>query len=180
MKELQEEIDGLDFADQDRQLFCHTQLKQLPYLNAVLNETMRMNPVPAAGLERIADKDFTLAGKLHVPKGTELICNVYHAQMDEKYWTNACSFEPERWLPGNETRRDLEAFFPFGIGSRNCIGENFAWMQMRLVLATLIGRFDLTPLAMEMEQAKEVRHFITITILNNSFSVVAHPRQQSN
>ncbi|KAI8338009.1 cytochrome P450 [Chlamydoabsidia padenii] len=176
MKKLQDELDTVEFADQDRKLYTHEQLKSLPYLNAVLNETLRLNTVIAGGLERRTEKDITLGNNLVVPKGTGLVCNIFHAHLNEEYWPNARSFEPERWLPDADVEPDLDAFYPFSAGSRNCVGKNFAWMEMRLVLATLIKRFELTPLAAEMEQAKEIRHYVSLTLLNNSFSVLIRPR----
>ncbi|ORZ05408.1 cytochrome P450 [Absidia repens] len=181
LAKLRAEIDTLEFPTSDRALFDHDQLKSLPYLNAVINETLRMDAVAAAGIERQADKDVTLGGRLFVPKGTAVICNVYHAHLNEKYWPNARSFEPERWLPETAAatgiKPDMDAFYPFSVGSRNCVGKNFAIMEMRLVLATLIKRFDLSPIPDEMEQAKEVRHFVTLTVANNSFNVMVRRRQ---
>lgn len=180
MKKLRDEVDAVPFPS-DRQIFDHEQVKNLPYLNAVINETLRLDAVAASGIERHADKNVTLGGKLFVPKGTEVICNIYHAHLNEKYWPNARSFEPERWLPETAAstgiKPDLDAFYPFSMGSRNCVGKNFAIMEMRLVLSTLIKRFDLTPIPEEMEQAKDVRHFVTLTVANNKFNVVAHRRQ---
>lgn len=180
MKKLRDEVDTVSFPS-DRQIFDHEQVKNLPYLNAVINETLRLDAVAASGIERHADKDVTLGGKLFVPKGTEIICNIYHAHLNEKYWPNARSFEPERWLPETATstgiKPDMDAFYPFSVGSRNCVGKNFAIMEMRLVLSTLIKRFDLTPIPEEMEQAKEVRHFVTLTVANNKFNLIARRRQ---
>ncbi|KAI8336564.1 cytochrome P450 [Chlamydoabsidia padenii] len=175
MKELRDEVDAVSFPN-DRQIFDHDQLKALPYLNAVINETLRLNAVAAGGIERVADKNLTLGGKLFVPKGTSIISNIYHAHLNEKYWPNARSFEPERWLAESSVKPDMDAFYPFSMGSRNCVGKNFAIMEMRLVLATLIKRFDLTPIPEEMEQAKEVRHFVTLTVANNKFNVIARRR----
>ncbi|CAO3635624.1 unnamed protein product [Cunninghamella blakesleeana] len=177
LKKLQEEIDTIEFPDPSRPVFNHDQLKNLPYLNAVMNETFRTRSVPASGLDRICDKDVVLGGKLFVPKGTKIICSVYHTHLNEKYWPNASSFIPERWLEGganaNTSPNDL---MNFSLGSRNCIGKQFALMEMRLVLATMMKLFDFTPIPEEMIASEDVRHFITLTVASNQFKVLMRRR----
>ncbi|KAI8096496.1 cytochrome P450 [Halteromyces radiatus] len=180
MKKLRDEIDTLEFVNPERQIFNHEQLKNLPYLNAVINETLRLDAVAAGGLERKAERDVTLGGTLFVPKGTSIICNIYHAHLNEKYWPNARSFEPERWLPNDtpgSVKPDLDAFYPFSIGTRNCIGKNFALMEMRLALSTVIKLFDIIAIPDEMEQANDVRHFVTLTVAQNKFNAILRPRR---
>lgn len=65
---LQEELDTVSL-DENGSAFRHQQLKDLPYLNAVINESMRLNHVLICGVERQADKDFVLGGRVFVPKG---------------------------------------------------------------------------------------------------------------
>lgn len=67
MEKLRAEIDAIPVED-DKDL-THEQLKHLPYLNAVINETLRLNTIVSAGVERIAPKDVVLGGKQFVPKG---------------------------------------------------------------------------------------------------------------
>ncbi|KAI8079930.1 cytochrome P450 [Halteromyces radiatus] len=180
MKKLRDEIDTLEFVNPERHIFNHDQLKNLPYLNAVINETLRLDPMAANGIERRAEKDVTLGGTLFVPKGTGITCNAYHVHLNEKYWPNARSFEPERWLPNDtpgSVKPDLDAFYAFSIGSRNCIGKNFALMEMRLALSALIKLFDITAIPDEMEQANDIRHFVTLTVAQNKFNVILRPRR---
>jgi benzoate 4-monooxygenase len=66
-EKLRAEVDTLEYNDNNH--FSYESLKNAPYLNAVINETLRLRPVTAAGLERIADQDFVLGAKYHVPKG---------------------------------------------------------------------------------------------------------------
>lgn len=142
-----------------------------------MNETFRTRSVPASGLDRICDKDVVLGGKLFVPKGTRVICSVYHTHLNEKYWPNASSFIPERWLEGgisaNASPNDL---MNFSLGSRNCIGKQFALMEMRLVLATMVKLYDFTPIPEEMTASEDVRHFITLTVASNQFKVLMRRR----
>ncbi|KAI8071386.1 cytochrome P450 [Gongronella butleri] len=175
LKRLQEEVDTLELPENG--VFRHEQVKTLPYLNAVINETLRLDAMAANSIERIADHDVMLGGKLFIPKGTSVAANVYHAHLNDKYWPNASSFEPERWLPDAPVPAATDVFFPFSIGSRNCVGMNFAKIEMRLGLASFLRHFDIAPIPAEMEQAKDVRHFITLTVANNKFNCMVTPRQ---
>jgi cytochrome P450 len=76
MTKLQQEIDELEIEDEQK-LFQHSQLKRLPYLNAVISETMRLYPVATAGLQRKTYTDTVLAGKLAVPKNVNKTLCVY-------------------------------------------------------------------------------------------------------
>jgi cytochrome P450 len=67
MKKLRTEIDMIPLEN-NKTLHTHEQLKHLPYLNAVINEAMRLNPISGNGLPRITRSDITLGGKIHIPK----------------------------------------------------------------------------------------------------------------
>lgn len=98
---------------------------------------------------------------------------MYHLQTNPKYWTNPFKFIPERWVPGEPEygQDNLEAFTPFSLGSRNCIGKNFALQEMRIAIATIMKYFDLQSIPSEMKDATVRRQFITQTIEKNSFKV---------
>ncbi|ORZ19679.1 cytochrome P450 [Absidia repens] len=176
MNRLRDEIDNVP-VENDEALHSHDQLKHLPYLNAIINETMRLNPIAANGLSRIANSDVTLGGKIFIPKGTVVICNLNHAQRNPSYWPNPEKFLPERWLDTAETAPCMDAFYPFSAGSRNCVGKQFALQEMRLTLATLVKRYEFKPIPEELEAAKDIRQFITLTVQKNSFKVMMKKRQ---
>ncbi|KAI9499051.1 cytochrome P450 [Zychaea mexicana] len=167
---LREEIDSVQMED-GQKLFKHEQLKHLPYLNAVINESMRKDSIAVNGLERTTDRDMILGGRLMVPKGTVIHCNLYHAHMNPKYWPEPNEFKPERWLEGSDIPADQEAFFPFSIGSRNCIGKAFAQQEMRLSIANLIRLYDFEAIPSEMKRSDDRRSFITYSVTSNSFNV---------
>ncbi|KAI9328648.1 cytochrome P450 [Pilaira anomala] len=78
----------------------------------------------------------------------------------------------ERWIPEERDEfevNDLEAFFAFSAGSRNCIGKNFALQEMRLCLASLLKNFEISAIPQEMEDAKNIRTFITMTVEKHTF-----------
>ncbi|KAI9255174.1 cytochrome P450 [Phascolomyces articulosus] len=174
---LREEIDSVPM-EEGQKLFKHEQLKNLPYLNAVINETMRMDSIAVNGVERTTDHDMVFGGRLFVPKGVVVHCNIYHAQMNPEYWPEPNKFKPERWLEGSNIPADTEAFFPFSIGSRNCIGKGFAQIEMRVSIANLVRLYDFEAIPEEMKQSDERRSFITFAVKSNSFNAYMKHRQQ--
>ncbi|KAI8065565.1 cytochrome P450 [Gongronella butleri] len=170
MAALRAEIDALTSGQRDA-LIANDQLKQLPYLNAVMYETMRLHSIASTGLQRMTAQDTILGDHLHLPKNTIVICGLNHAHRNPEYWQRPDDFVPERWLPGAETEPCLEAYFPFSIGSRNCIGRQFALQEMRLVLATLVQRYELKPIPVEMDHAKDLRQYFTLGVEGNTFKV---------
>ncbi|ORZ00125.1 cytochrome P450 [Syncephalastrum racemosum] len=177
MAKLREEIDQVPL-EEGQKLFKHEQLKHLPYLNGVINESLRIDWIGTGGLDRIATEDTLIGGKLLVPKGTLINCNVYHAQMDPDYWPEPEKFMPERWAEDANPPPETDAFYPFSAGSRNCIGKNFALQEMRISLATLVKYYDLKPIPQELEDAKDIRQYLTLQVTKNSFKCLVKPRGQ--
>jgi cytochrome P450 len=106
----------------------------LRYTGHVLAETLRLYP-PAWAIGRKALADFA-AGPYTVPKGSIVLCSPYVSHRDARWFP-----EPERFCPGRweteDPSRPKFAYFPFGGGTRVCIGERFAWMEGVLLLATI-------------------------------------------
>jgi cytochrome P450 len=113
---LREELDSVYPRNGSDVRFEHEDLKTLPYLNAVINETMRIKPVAMGGLPRETDRDYVLGGKYHIPKNILISAHVYACQVDPEYWPEPLAFKPERWLEGSEIPADKDAFFPFSSG----------------------------------------------------------------
>jgi cytochrome P450 len=111
----------------------------LKFTEAVLAEAMRLYP-PAWGIGRLAIADHEFNG-FAVPQGSFLIISPFVLQRDKRFWEDSDKFKPERWLHENSIKEAGQKFiyFPFGGGIRRCIGEQFAWMELVLLLAT-IGR----------------------------------------
>ncbi|CAO0800979.1 unnamed protein product [Mucor circinelloides] len=172
LKKLYEELDSVEF-EQGQKVFHHEQLKHLPYLNAVIQETLRIDSIAAAGLSRRAPKDVMLGGRVFVPKDTTVICSLYHAQKSDKYYPHANEFRPERWIENEnqDVKSQLDAFFTFSAGSRNCIGKNFALQEMRIAIATLLKTFEIQPIEQEMKDTEDRRQFITLTVPKNRFNI---------
>jgi len=114
---------------------------RLPYTRMVLAEAMRLYP-PAWAIGRRALEDFTVGGYV-IPKGTVVLVSQYLLHRDARFFPEPERFDPERWLPARQHGRPKYAYFPFGAGTRVCIGEPFAWMEGILVLATLASRWQI-------------------------------------
>jgi cytochrome P450 len=123
-------------------------LARLPYTRAVLAESMRMYP-PAWIVGRRAMSEYTLAEHV-LPARTIVLMSQWIVHRDPRWWPDAGSFRPERWLPGGsalDPARPKFSYFPFGAGTRVCIGEQFAWLEGTLALATIARRWRLRPVA---------------------------------
>ncbi|PCH44249.1 cytochrome P450 monooxygenase [Wolfiporia cocos MD-104 SS10] len=124
----------------------HDAIKHLPYLDAVVNEGLRLHSAVGAGLPRVVPEGgMTVLGHTF-KEGTWVSVPIYHLHRDENIWgENASVFYPERWIEasGDQKKAMLDAFVPFSIGPRACIGRNLALMQLHIVLATLFRRFNV-------------------------------------
>jgi cytochrome P450 len=113
-------------------------LPNLIYTNAVLSESMRLYP-PAWAVSRIMKREIQIAGYA-VPRGSLCVASQWVTHRDSRYFSQPESFLPERWTDETVTRPRF-SYFPFGAGSRICIGERFAWMEATLLLALLGQRW---------------------------------------
>ena len=115
-------------------------LNKLEYTTMVIKESMRLYP-PAWVTVREAAKDDIIDGYLvkHLDK---VVVSPYAIQRSEKYWVNPENFDPERFNSTNIKNIPRFAYFPFGGGARLCIGNNFAMMEMQLVVALMCNGFD--------------------------------------
>ncbi|MFL5629091.1 MAG: cytochrome P450, partial [Ktedonobacteraceae bacterium] len=114
-------------------------LARLPYLDWVLNESMRLYP-PAWMQMRFVAKDIELDG-VPLPKGTLLMLSQWVIHRLPDVWEDPEVFRPERWDPANGQSIRPGAYFPFGGGPRICIGMPFAEMEARLILTTILQHY---------------------------------------
>lgn len=115
-------------------------MAKLPWTRAVLAESMRLRP-PAWIMGRRAVRPFDL-GEWRVPTDELLLLSPWIVHRDPTHWPEPLVFKPERWLDEAATaQRHKYAYFPFGGGPRQCIGEHFAWAEGVLLLAVLAKRW---------------------------------------
>ncbi|KAI0436295.1 cytochrome P450 [Xylaria telfairii] len=119
-------------------------LAPLPYLNACIREGMRVYPPVPSGIPRIvAEGGNSILGKW-VPAGTHVSVHQFATYHSPDNFRDPDKFAPERWL-GDPTYKDdnRNAHQPFSVGTRNCLGINLAWHEMRLMLGKLVYEFDI-------------------------------------
>jgi cytochrome P450 len=117
-------------------------LPRLAYTNQVVSEVLRLYP-PIWALAREAGQDVEIGGH-PIRKGDVALCSQWVMHRDQRYFERPDAFDPERWADGLERRLPRFAYFPFGGGSRQCLGKAFAIMELPLVLATMARRFRLS------------------------------------
>lgn len=132
-------------------------LPQLPYTSMVIKEAMRLYP-PVTDLSREATRDCEIGGYA-IPKGCTLIASQWVMHRDPRYFPHPEAFNPERWENDLEKRLARGVYFPFGDGTRICIGKSFAQMEAVLLLATIAQRFQLE---MVPDQMIELQPSITL------------------
>ncbi len=129
---------------------------RLPYTACVIHETMRLFP-PAYAFGRRAVCD-TEIGPYAVPAGTNVLMSQWVMHRDERWFENPEEFLPERWENGLAKTVSKYVYFPFGAGPRVCIGQQFAHMELVLILATFLRR-----IAFRLE-AEEIRPWPSVTL----------------
>jgi cytochrome P450 len=116
-------------------------LARLPFVERVVTESMRLYP-PAWIIGRRAIGEYAL-GPYRVPPRTILVMSPFVTQRDGRFYENPERFDPDRWTPDFRAALPKFAYFPFGGGPRQCIGESFAWMELVLLVATIAQRWRL-------------------------------------
>jgi cytochrome P450 len=117
-------------------------LPNLRYTGLVITESLRLYP-PAWGMARVAIEDVEIAG-YPVPKGCGVSLAQWVVHRDPRWFERPLEFLPERWEGDLMKRLPRFAYFPFGGGPRQCIGNNFAVMEATLLLATLAQQFRIS------------------------------------
>lgn len=116
------------------------QLMKLSYTRQVIEEGMRLFP-PAWTMTREALTDDEVDSQAF-PKGISIMMSIYELHRNPNIWDNPLVFDPENFSPEQVKNREKFNYLPFGAGPRLCIGQQFAMMEMQLILASLIKRFD--------------------------------------
>ena len=105
------------------------------FIERVFAEALRLYP-PAWAIGRINVEPYELAGQ-SIAAGAVFVLSPWLMQRDPRFWPDPLHFDPDRFLPQNRSQQPKFTYFPFGGGVRACIGERFAWMESRIVLAVL-------------------------------------------
>ncbi|KAF2759872.1 cytochrome P450 [Pseudovirgaria hyperparasitica] len=133
---------------QDTSKATATVFDNMPYLNAVCNEVLRIYP-PVPFAMRETTKDTTIAGSF-IPKGVVIILPIWAFNQNKELWgQDAGDFNPDRWMAAGQANsggaESNYASMTFLHGPRSCIGQAFAKAEFQCLLASLVGRFDMLP-----------------------------------
>lgn len=131
---------------------------KLPYLTAVCQETLRIYPIAINAFPRIVRSPIEIQGYT-LPVGTTIIPSIYLAHHREETYPQSNQFRPERFL---ERQFSPYEYLPFGGGNRRCIGLAFAQYEMKLVLATILSRFQVS--LVKKRPLRPVRRGITLAL----------------
>ncbi len=120
-------------------------LEQLPYVDAVVQEALRLHP-PVVVLPRVAAQDFDFAGHT-IPAGSRLAISPYVTHRMPEVWPEATAFLPGRWSPDHPAHRPATpaTYLPFGGGHHRCVGSPLATAELKTILAELVRRTELRP-----------------------------------
>ncbi|KAJ0122747.1 isotrichodermin c-15 hydroxylase [Diaporthe amygdali] len=142
---LQSEIRGA-FAGEEAEL-AFAAVSKLPYLRAVIDESLRIHPPLPAGINRVVPEGGAVIDGHFVPEGTVLQVPGWAAFHLEENFKDPWEFVPERWLgescPARYAGENHDVFTPFSYGQRSCLGRSLASMETRVCLARLILGFDM-------------------------------------
>lgn len=153
----QAEVDGVFAGDGGNALSLpgHINIEKMPYLSACVMEILRWRPLSSYvfgpfGLPRETTGDVTVSG-YRIPKGTTVVINQWSIAHDEEFYENPSSFDPERWLKDPSGARPgvsqlhRKATYSFGMGTRECLGKDYFYQNIKIVFALILWAFDIKP-----------------------------------
>ncbi|XP_021349472.1 cytochrome P450 3A24-like [Mizuhopecten yessoensis] len=120
---------------------CYDSIMDLPYLDKVVSETLRMFP-PMLRFNRRASSDVTVCGR-HIPRDMDVSVPIFALHRDPEVWADPHKFDPERFAPEQVARRPTYAYVPFGAGPRHCFASKFAVFEIKLAIVHLLKHFKL-------------------------------------
>ncbi|KAF1808151.1 cytochrome P450 [Eremomyces bilateralis CBS 781.70] len=141
----------------------YADLAKLPYLTAVINETLRFSPsVGAAFTRRTPEQGVEILPGYYVPGGTEVgVNNWVIGRSADLYGKDVEKFRPERWLEDDAKTKLMKDYeFAFGHGARICIGRNLAFVELFKTIAELVRRYDIIPRDLNRLWTEELKLFL--------------------
>ncbi|OJJ01980.1 hypothetical protein ASPVEDRAFT_52775 [Aspergillus versicolor CBS 583.65] len=140
MDKIIREIRGAFKQDSDISLGS---LMRMEYLNACIEEGLRMYPPVPVGMPRVVPQGGMSVCGEHIPGKTAVSVNQWATYRDPANFKRANEFIPERWISDEFVTDNKAALQPFSFGPRNCLGKNLAYSELRVILAKVLYNFDL-------------------------------------
>lgn len=138
---VQEEIDGL-LEGHDNPNIVWQDLTKLEMLSQCMKETMRLYP-PIPFIQRVLDVGADFDG-WKITAGTTVTVAIANLHRNALIWDDPDEFYPERFHPKERAGKDNFSFIPFSVGARNCIGQNFAYNEMKVMLTRILQRYKVS------------------------------------
>lgn len=138
------ELDAANLGPQSR-IVSWEAARTLPYLTAVMQESLRMHPAVGLPLERVVPASGLNAAGVFIPPGTIVGTTALAIHAKEAiYGPNPDRYRPERWLEASDAKRTEmnNALFSFGMGARTCIGKNISLLEMYKVVPTILRMYE--------------------------------------
>ncbi|KAM3968212.1 cytochrome P450 CYP4L6 [Aphomia sociella] len=167
-KLFQEQKDVLE-DDLDRDP-TYAELQKMKYLEMVIKESLRLYP-PVPLIERSITQDCEVAG-LKIPANTSVMINMLHFHRNPDLYKDPLEFKPERFDPS--IARSAFSWLPFSAGPRNCIGQKFAMLELKITVAGIIKHFKLSPAGEEPQLSGDL-----ILRSTTGVKIKAFPRTRS-
>ncbi|KAL4233192.1 Cytochrome P450 4X1 [Mactra antiquata] len=118
-------------------------LGQFTYMSKFIKEVLRyFSPVPMIG--RVNNDQPIVLDGIEIPANVSVWIHIYALHHNESIWKNNMVFDPERFDAGQRDDNDVYGFIPFSAGSRNCIGQSFAMNEIKINIAKVVKRFEVT------------------------------------
>ena len=178
---LQQEID--EALENNNGQLTYDALSEMKYLDAVMNESLRLHPV-AIFIDRLCAKDFELPPALPgdkpftVKKGMNVWIPVKAIHHDPQYYENSLKFDPDRFYKNGKKILNSDTYMPFGLGPRMCIGNRFALTEMKVLLCHLLAKCNVK-IGPKTTTPLEFQKGVINATAKNGFWLIIEPRKSS-
>ncbi|GAW18717.1 hypothetical protein ANO14919_081980 [Xylariales sp. No.14919] len=158
LSRLREEIDAI--LDPDEVVAPYSKVKNLPYLRACLDESLRLQPPTPHGLPRKTPPEGLHIMGQYVPGNTTVSMSALVAHRDESVFPEAHKFIPERWL-GEKGKSLQSSFITFSTGARGCIGRNITYLEQAILIASIVHRYEFAlPKGFKLKRLETMNHIL--------------------
>ncbi|XP_071957151.1 steroid 17-alpha-hydroxylase/17,20 lyase-like isoform X1 [Antedon mediterranea] len=147
----------------------------MPYLEATVYEILRYSSLTILGVPHAAARDTNVRG-FHIPKGTQVLANIWAVHHDEEAWDRPHEFLPERFLNSEGKMKkpsEFPHFMPFSTGRRICIGKNIAKCELFLLIGNLLQEYTFR---MPDNVEPDLEGEVTFSLVPKPYEIVAEPR----